>query len=165
MKASHQSDLGRELLQRALKEEGLEFDTLSFTKNAHGKPFLENYPEIYFNISHSKDLAGCVISDKPIGLDIENRLRSLFQEKKEASLDKTAKRCFSEREWEVFSDMSQEEKVKYFLECWTKKESYSKAKGLGMTMDFRGIDTEAVDLKFYLEWRGDYCLSVYVEEE
>lgn len=37
--------------------------------NEYGKPYLDN--GLYFNISHSKNVIVCVISDREVGIDIE----------------------------------------------------------------------------------------------
>lgn len=36
-----------------------------------GKPYFKDYPETYFNLSHSGDWAMCALSDAPVGADIE----------------------------------------------------------------------------------------------
>ncbi|MBQ7513663.1 MAG: 4'-phosphopantetheinyl transferase superfamily protein [Prevotella sp.] len=37
----------------------------------HGKPYIVGRPDIHFNISHCSQAAICVLSDKPVGVDIE----------------------------------------------------------------------------------------------
>ena len=40
-------------------------------KGEHGKPFIAEYPEIKFNISHCNGLVVCGFSDNDIGVDAE----------------------------------------------------------------------------------------------
>ncbi len=42
-----------------------------FLWNEHGKPTLKNHPHIHFSMSHCKVAAGCLVSDRPCGFDIE----------------------------------------------------------------------------------------------
>ena len=47
-----------------------DYDSLNFKTADNGKPYVEGHP-FYFNISHSNEYAVCVISDTPVGVDIE----------------------------------------------------------------------------------------------
>ena len=48
----------------------------AFAYNEHGKPFLEDWPDIHFSISHCKAAVGCLVSRHPCGLDIEHIRRA-----------------------------------------------------------------------------------------
>ena len=50
---------------------GLGNKQLEFSSNSYGKPFLVSNPYINFNISHSGCYIACVLSDQPVGVDIE----------------------------------------------------------------------------------------------
>ncbi len=39
--------------------------------NLHGKPFLKDYPDIYYNLSHCRLGVACALSKAPVGVDIE----------------------------------------------------------------------------------------------
>ncbi len=86
----------------------------------HGKPFLAEYPEIHFNLSHCKGLAVCGISGFPVGVDAEyvrgfdKRVLKRFSE---------AERCFI-----LDSDKCQEN----FFRIWTLKEAVGKYFGTGV---------------------------------
>lgn len=59
------------LLKHGLKEMyGIDEDP-EFEFNENGKPCLRNHPEIHFNLSHCRKGVMCVISDAPVGCDIE----------------------------------------------------------------------------------------------
>lgn len=38
---------------------------------SHGKPYLPDYPNVHFNISHSGQFVACAVCDRPVGLDIQ----------------------------------------------------------------------------------------------
>ena len=50
---------------------GLANKQLEFSTNNFGKPFLFNNSHIHFNISHAGNYIACVVSDQPVGIDIE----------------------------------------------------------------------------------------------
>ena len=43
-----------------------------FEYGEHGKPFIIGHPDIHFNISHCREGVICVVSDRPVGVDIES---------------------------------------------------------------------------------------------
>ena len=58
----------KELLTKVLEDEKV--TNAEIVYNEHGKPYLKNN-ELYFNISHDKNITALVTSDKEIGVDIE----------------------------------------------------------------------------------------------
>ena len=59
------------LLQRALREEYGLSEVPPFSYGLHGKPTLQGYPDIHFNLSHCREAVACVVSTRPVGIDIE----------------------------------------------------------------------------------------------
>lgn len=59
------------LFNHSLKEYGLSGDKVRLAEGENGKPYLLDYPDIYFNISHSEQKVLVVFSDVEIGCDIE----------------------------------------------------------------------------------------------
>jgi 4'-phosphopantetheinyl transferase len=118
--------------------------------------------KVFYSISHSGDYVICVVSNRRVGIDIEDKNRSLM--KRIDKLNKVAKRCFTMGEEIRFQTAEDDEKMEFFLKCWTRKESYSKAVGKGLAMDFSTIDTEKMDLLYWSDWleEGYFC-SLYVE--
>ena len=57
------------LLLKVLSNLGVE-DPI-FKKGEFNKPYISNYQDIHFNLSHSKNLVACAVSDAPVGVDIE----------------------------------------------------------------------------------------------
>ena len=120
--------------------------------------------QIFYSISHSGNYVVCVLSDRCVGIDIENKLRSIFSEEKEEQLEKIAKKCLNFGEAIRFETCEESKKRDLLLHYWTRKESYSKAIGKGLGIDFSTIDTEKMDALYWSDWleEGYYC-SLYVE--
>lgn len=98
---------------------------LLFSSNRYQKPYCINTPEIHYNISHSECYVVCAISDEPIGIDIELV--------KEIDLN-LAQRFFTLDEYLYVSNASTELQKQLFYEIWTKKESYIKYQGNGLSI-------------------------------
>ncbi len=109
-------------IRDALLPLGIDFEKEELRFNRYGKPYLKNYENIFFNISHCKELAACIVADSEVGIDAENiRPYSL----------RVAKRVFSDREMELFNNS--EKKDETFFRIWTLKESFVKAIGIGIS--------------------------------
>ncbi len=120
--------------------------------------------QVFYSISHSGNYVICVLSDRRVGIDIENKFRSAFSEAKIERLEKIAKKCLTMGEEIRFFNCDDEEKADTLIRFWTRKESYSKALGIGLAMDFSQIDTEKMDELYWSDWleEGYFC-SLYVE--
>ena len=121
--------------------------------------------QVFFSISHSGNYVVCVLSDRRVGVDIENKFRSVFSDPKAGQLDKIAKTCLTMGEEIHFHSCDEDDKVDMLMNYWTKKESYSKALGRGLAMDFSKIDTEKMEDLYWSGWleEGYFC-SLYVED-
>lgn len=130
--AEHNAGLSL-LAEGLLREYGLSFSEITgeISLKERGKPYLTNYPQIYFNISHSMGAAACGISRDIIGVDIEKirpfRLTS-------------TRRILTKTELAYLEGCRQEDKNQEFFRFWTLKESYAKALGLGLSLDFTQIE-------------------------
>ena len=116
------------LLQRALKQEYGITGKLKMTYGPHGKPMLVDYPDIHFNLSHCRDAVACVVSDSPVGIDVEciDRYRTLL-------LDYTMNE--QEREHVIASP----DPATAFIRLWTMKEALLKLTGQGITDDLHTV--------------------------
>jgi len=134
------------LLRFALNEVYNINEAVEFEIASKGKPALKKYPRIYFNLSHSKGVAACVIADFEVGVDVQN-IRSVSE--------KTAKRVLTSEEYEAFLTTSYPDE--YFCNIWTIKESYVKMTGLGLTTELRDLSAEKISNIY--TFRGDdyYC--------
>lgn len=115
------------LLITSLKKNGVNNVELQY--NQYDKPFLAGKEDIYFNISHSGKMVVCAISDRPIGVDIE--------EKQHFEND-VIKNIYNENEIIYISKYYADKDCGY-TELWTIKESIMKYYGSGLSLDPIGI--------------------------
>lgn len=95
--------------------------------NEYGKPHLEG-SSLQFNVAHSGDLVLLGFArDRPIGVDVE-RFRPDF-----ATTD-VAQRFFAPDEATFLAALPEPERVSGFFHCWTRKEAYIKAHGMGLSL-------------------------------
>ena len=106
-----------------------------FACGKNGKPYLKDYPDIFFNISHCNGAAACVFDDVPVGIDIQDirstkpvHIRRVCSEN-EINLIKAAKSHNSE-----------------FCRIWSVKEAVSKLNADGVFRDIRQVSGEGYNL-------------------
>jgi len=111
----------------------------ALTTNKFGKPFLQPpHDTLHFNVSHSRDLALFGFARvSEIGVDVES-IRPDF-----ATLE-IANRFFAPDEAATLAQLVEAERAGAFFNCWTRKEAYIKARGIGLSL---GLGTFAVTLK------------------
>lgn len=132
-----------ELLKKALREHSLYEYSIDY--NDYGKPFLKEYPNIHFSISHTKNICICVISDTVVGVDIQ-RLKYYPNVLKH----------FTNNELDILEKSKNKELD--FTKIWTKKESYLKMLGYGISYGLKKVDTVKLKNK-YIE--GEYKDCIY----
>lgn len=120
-KVKLQSLLAWRLLYNALNIEykiGKQVD-IQYTES--GKPYLVDYDNIHFNLSHCSNAVVCALSDKPIGVDVEtihkynSELAAYICNEEELALLRQSRNPALD-----------------FTILWTKKESYCKLTGTGI---------------------------------
>jgi 4'-phosphopantetheinyl transferase len=112
----------RTVLARVLKTRAEE---LVFDASENGKPFLRNY-RLAFNLSHSNAVAYLAIGgDDPIGIDVETHHDI-------DDLMSVARTVFSPVEMTEVERAVARDRTQLFLRCWTRKEAYVKALGVGL---------------------------------
>ncbi|MCM1136850.1 MAG: 4'-phosphopantetheinyl transferase superfamily protein [Clostridium sp.] len=118
----------------------------------NGKPYLSEYPNIHFNLSHSGDYVCCALSGEPVGVDIQEKL-----EEKE----KVAERFFTSADRVRLSAWEGEQRRDLFFRMWSIKESYIKLTGEGMARGLSGfeIDWERSCIIENKEGRLDTCFA------
>lgn len=126
------------LLRRVLaRHAACEPDTLVFEQGSHGKPELSrtHHPaltQLRFNLSHSHDVVACAVTTSfDVGIDVEDPQRG-------APLD-VADRFFSPSEVRDLRSLPIDSQPSRFFEYWTLKESYIKARGLGLALPLDGF--------------------------
>ena len=116
----------RELLGKYLQQTPA---SLEFSYGKYGKPSLsgENLSSaLFFNLSHSAGLAVYAIArERNLGVDVEH-IRPEF------GGEDIAKRYFSAREVSDLRTLPTEARAEGFFNCWTRKEAYLKATGMGL---------------------------------
>jgi 4'-phosphopantetheinyl transferase len=117
---------------------------LHFEVGKQGKPALsalQNPCNLQFNLSHSHDLIliALTVADA-VGIDVEYHARKI-------ALDNLSNAVFSPLEKTFFSSLSsQQEKIHAFFRCWTRKEAYLKAKGIGLRTDLTRISVDLQEI-------------------
>lgn len=123
MDETRQHECAIELLNNILFRMGLPTPA-AYEWNAHGKPYLLPPNEkIYVNWSHSGDYVLCAVSDRELGVDLEQMRRTPDE--------RLVKRVIRGEEREYYDSVSPEEQKQLFYEYWTLKESFLKAIGTG----------------------------------
>jgi 4'-phosphopantetheinyl transferase len=119
---------GRALLRIVLgKYLGSDPKKLTFRIGEHGKPELAEKNAIHFNLSHTRSLAAIAVTHSgAIGVDVE-RVRENVD-----SLQ-LAERYFSKQESAWVRSHSVSKRAGAFFSCWTAKEAYIKALGMGLS--------------------------------
>ncbi len=111
---------------------------LRFCYGTHGKPAL--IPEHggtlwHFNLSHSGGVALYAITrQRQVGVDVE-RIRPEF-----AAADNIAERFFSPQEVAALRALPRTAQIAAFFACWSRKEAYIKARGLGLALPLESFD-------------------------
>jgi len=127
----------RELLGKYL---GKAPASLEFSYGEHGKPALAGANAtsgISFNLSHSGGLAVYAFAKaRNLGVDVE-RIKPDFVS------EGIARRYFSTREVNDLIGLPPEERPHAFFDCWTRKEAYLKARGVGLQIP---LDSFSVSL-------------------
>ena len=126
----------------------------SFSTNSFGRPEIVNAQarEAYlaFNISHTDGLIVLGVTKyRALGVDVENI------QTREASID-IAKHHFAPQEVAALSATPLDQQQYRFFEYWTFKESYIKARGMGLSLP---LD------KFSFHYRDDHAVEIAIQPE
>jgi len=106
---------------------------LTFLVDEYGKPALKGY-KLEFNLSHSGDFALIAVTQKhKVGVDVEH-IRT------DKDLEGIANRFFSQSEVSELMALPSEQGIVGFFNCWTRKEAYIKAHGLGLSLPLESFD-------------------------
>jgi 4'-phosphopantetheinyl transferase len=108
-----------------MKRFKLKNEEINFNSNCYGKPFFNGVEDFHYNISHSGDWIICAINNMEIGIDIEKIQPVDFE---------IAEQFFSKEEYYDLMRKKDMDRIEYFYELWTLKESYIKAIGKGLSI-------------------------------
>jgi 4'-phosphopantetheinyl transferase len=124
----------RNILGRYLK---VDPDGLKFRYTKYGKPDLidrMNPDRLRFNVSHSQELALIAVTvNQDVGVDIEYIRDDLAD-------DQIARRYFSKDESSAYLSLPESMRTETFFAIWTRKESYIKARGEGLSLPLNQFD-------------------------
>ena len=142
------------MLREMLEQRGISHP-FHIERNEHGKPFLADYPEIHFNISHCKSGIAVAVSDHPVGIDIES-----YREFSDHLLRYT----MNEEEQRIIEES--DDPVRTFTEYWTKKEAVFKLHGTGILREqlhtlLKGLEW----VETYIEEEKRYVLSIATKQK
>jgi 4'-phosphopantetheinyl transferase len=125
-------------------ELGISPHEVAFRATEHNKPYLAEHSRLKFNLSHADHVAYVATTwDAEIGIDVE--LHHPIED-----VLAVAQTVFSRSEIEELSRVTHETRIARFLTCWTRKEAYVKALGVGLGAALPtitvGTDTAAISI-------------------
>ncbi|NCB91292.1 MAG: 4'-phosphopantetheinyl transferase superfamily protein [Clostridia bacterium] len=151
--AGEQTRCGRELLSQLVWEMyqiSLKAEEEPIQVGVSGKPYLREHEDIFFNISHSGEYVACVVADVPVGIDIQHHA--------EGRIEKIANKILSPSEMLQFEQEGRS--AESFYHFWTKKESYLKFTGEGISCELDQLLYEKCrfyDLNLWNEYTVKIC--------
>ena len=147
--------LAYQLLKECLRKEYGITENPIFEYNEHGKPSIVGHPDIHFNLSHCKEAVACVISNHPIGIDVE-----CIRELKDSLVNYTMN---NEEKQEINTAANA---ASAFTRLWTMKEATSKLIGTGITHDVKTlVDTTKYKYTTVDKQRYIYTICEYRNTE
>ena len=99
-----------------------------FDYSPEGKPYIAARPDIHFNLSHSGNVALCVVSDQPVGADVE-----VPRKISPSLIDYTMN---PEEQAEINAS---HDPARAFLRLWTQKEALLKLMGKGISNEMKNV--------------------------
>lgn len=112
-------------------------EELQFASGPYGKPKLaaiHSKNRIDFNLSHSHEVAlVAVTAAREIGVDVE-------WVRKDFAFGEVAKRFFTQREVAALHSLPHDFQREAFYKCWTSKEAFLKAKGIGLSGELDEVE-------------------------
>jgi len=110
-----------------------------FGRDRNGKPIIiapECFAPVQFSISHTTNLVTCIVTSAvEAGVDAERIEQT-------NDLAATAQGVCSTSELQYLATLTKEKWAPRFFDLWTLKESYAKARGLGLLLPLKSISFE-----------------------
>jgi len=125
------------LLRDGLRKEYGITELPEFVFGYHGKPQIKGRPDIHFNLSHCDKAAACMISDRPVGIDVEI-IKPYEPELVEATMNET----------EIHNILDSTDHSIAFAKLWTMKESLLKLTGEGISDNLHNLLNDTSDYIF-----------------
>ncbi|MCQ2794921.1 MAG: 4'-phosphopantetheinyl transferase superfamily protein [Bacilli bacterium] len=133
------------LLLKLLEDEKISYRDSNFRIDQNGKLYLLN-SNIHFNLSHSGNYVIVAISDSLIGVDVEHI-------KPQKDIKEIVNYVLDEKEIEEFSKSKNQ--INDFYLMWTKKESYTKCIGKGLSAGMNTINLKSIKNYYFKSFQKD----------
>lgn len=143
------------LRKRGLLELGIREEEEIFVRGLHGKEYLQGKPRVQFNLSHAGGYAAAAFGEQELGIDIERKDRKLYQ---------VIRRCFTWQEQQYLQQYKGERKQEEAIRLWTRKESFVKATGAGLSYNLQNVEISKGANPVILE-KGKFPVYVFYEYE
>ena len=124
----------RVLSDIGIAEYGADPEMLEIYKNEHGKEYVADR-QIFYNVSHTKELLCSAVSDSDVGIDCETV--------SDRDYEALSARFFTEREHKEITESR--DPLDTFIKIWTKKESYVKYTGAGLSTPLDSFDVADIE--------------------
>lgn len=125
------------LMAEAFRDAGIPETLPAIVKGPNGKPYLRDYQDVFFNLSHSGEYVFLVLSDQEVGCDVEE----ITEDSKLKSQIAIARHFFTENEVAAIENLPDTDaQNQLFYQIWTRKESFVKAKGGGLSIPLSSFD-------------------------
>lgn len=156
--------IGADGLREEPAKNGSVTERLEIVRTEHGKPYSSRYPELFFNISHCDTACACVLSDCPVGIDIERKFE--YKENLKRHICCEEEQCIMEdangTKESVFIKQGREqncsenvpvykkhlhigyEKEGQLRFLWSMKEAFVKMDGRGLGYGMKNIDLSGI---------------------
>lgn len=162
LEKNKQHSHAHKLLRECLRSYNIDYTEDMLTYGDHGKPALDGYSGICFNLSHSDGIAACILSEKECGIDCERVLEYR---------PNVAKRVFTPSEQALLEAAHESERDLLFFRLWTLKEAFVKAVGKGISYPMSSVGFSFVNgtivctekkwsFRQYILRGGEYVVSV-----
>ena len=140
------------LLREALRKEyGIE-EAPVFEYGEHGKPTIVGHPDIHFNLSHCREAAICVVSDHPVGVDVESIHRYS---------ESLARYTMNDEEMQQI--LHADYPALAFTRLWTRKEAVVKRSGHGISNDMKHVLEELpFEIETVVNTEKNYVYSITI---
>ncbi|MFP3155738.1 4'-phosphopantetheinyl transferase superfamily protein [Lachnospiraceae bacterium ZAX-1] len=131
---------------------GTSTSNLDIHTDSNRKPYLHDFRDYHFNLSHTRNcILLCISNNCSVGADIEKISNPPYE---------ISNNCFHPKEKEFIDSGIPQEKAKRFFEIWTKKESYLKKCGTGLTTNLTKINTLSLPVYYQMYHYGNYISAI-----
>lgn len=134
------------------------------SQELRGKPFLRDFPQVQFSVSHSRNLWLCGIQDQPLGIDVECKSKerglSSVNAEGQTRFEKIAGRYFTDAEQKYVKTHGEEG----FYQIWVRKEAYIKCRGSGIAEVLESFSV-ALDDQLIKKSKLYYLDKIHLDEQ